>query len=262
MPGRSWRPDDVEGWVEQQELRDEVRNRLRSVLVSTHEVEDYLQRALDNAAELLGVEGSYTLSTVLYGNPWTVATTDRAAWEADQIEFDADDGPCVQVLGEGTVLGGIDLRTEQRWPAWSAVAELLGFTSAAALGTEVEPGHRLVLNAYSAGDAFLEESAVDRTQLFVDELGFTLPIALRVAEQSTELVQLQQALASRSTIDQALGVLMGQNRCTRDEAFGILRRASQNRNIKLRDVAAALVERATGHPVAPPPRFRPAAPAR
>jgi ANTAR domain-containing protein len=248
--------------VEQQELRDEVRTRLRSVLTSTHEVEDYLQRALEDAAELLDLEASYTLSTVLYENPYTVATTDRAAWEADQIEFDADDGPCVEVLGEGTVHPGIDLRTERRWPAWSAVAELLGFTTAVALGTELEPGQRLVLNGYSTSEAFLDESATARTQLFLDELGFTLPIALRVAEQSTELAQLQQALASRSTIDQALGILMAQNRCSRDEAFGILRRASQNRNIKLRDVASALIERATGHPVAPPPRFRPAAPTR
>jgi AmiR/NasT family two-component response regulator len=67
---------------------------------------------------------------------------------------------------------------------------------------------------------------------------------------------LQQALASRSTIDQALGVLMAQNHCTRDEAFGILRRASQNRNVKLRDVAAAVIHRFTGHPAEPPPPFR------
>lgn len=248
--------------MEQQELSTEVRTRLRSVLTSTHEVEDYLQRALEDAGELLDLEASYTLSTVLYDNPYTVATTDRSAWEADQVEFDADDGPCVEALGEGTEHGGIDLRTERRWPAWSAVAGLLGFTTALALGTELEPGQRLVLNGYSTDEAFLDDAVRARVQLFLDELAFTLPIALRVAEQSTELAQLQQALASRSTIDQALGILMAQNRCSRDEAFGILRRASQNRNIKLRDVASALIQRATGHPVASPPRFRPSAPPR
>jgi AmiR/NasT family two-component response regulator len=41
-------------------------------------------------------------------------------------------------------------------------------------------------------------------------------------------------------IDQALGVVMGQNRCTADEAFDILRTISQNRNGKLRDVAAEI----------------------
>ena len=41
-----------------------------------------------------------------------------------------------------------------------------------------------------------------------------------------------------------------------DEAFGILRRASQNRNVKLRDVAAAVIARFTGHEPATAPAFR------
>ena len=62
-------------------------------------------------------------------------------------------------------------------------------------------------------------------------------------------------MASRSTIDQALGVIMGQNRITRDEAFAILRAASQHRNVKLREVAALLIENLTGHEAAEPPHF-------
>lgn len=164
------------------------------------------------------------------------------------------------MLTKGAVFDGIDLRTERRWPAWAAVANLLGFASAAALGAEVEPGQRLVLNAYSRDEVFLDDAARDRAQQFVDELAFTLPIAVRLARHSTEVAHLQQALVSRPIIDQALGVLMGQNRCSRDEAFGILRRASQNRNVKLRDVAAAVIDRYTGHPASPPPTFQRHAP--
>jgi len=64
--------------------------------------------------------------------------------------------------------------------------------------------------------------------------------------------QLEQALANRSTIYQALGVMMSQNRCSRDAAMGILRRASQDRNIKLREVAATIIERFTDHPASDP----------
>ena len=238
-------------------LRDTVRTHLRPVLSSAGGVEEYLQAAVESVADLIGVGASYTLSTILYDSPYTVATTDRDGWEADQVEFDAADGPCFEVLTKDAAFDGIDLRTERRWPAWAAVADLLGFTSAAAVGAEVEPGQRLVLNGYSTGDAFLDQAAVDRAQQFIDELAYTIPLALRLAQQATEVSQLQQALASRSTIDQALGVLMAQNRCTRDEAFGILRRASQHRNTKLRDVAAAIIHRYTGHPAEPPPPFRP-----
>lgn len=235
---------------------DAVRTQLRSVLIGAEDVERYLQAAVGLIGELISVEGSFTLSTVVYDSPITVASTDREAWQADQVEFDAADGPCLETLLHGHAFDGIDLSTESRWPAWSAVATVLGFTSAAAAGAELATGQRIVLNAYCTDDALLEPGAVDRARQVVAELAFTIPIALRLAEQASEVTQLQQALVSRSTIDQALGVMMSQNRCSRDEAFGILRRASQARNVKLRDVAAAVVTRYTGHPVAPPPTFR------
>ena len=61
--------------------------------------------------------------------------------------------------------------------------------------------------------------------------------------------------ASRAVIDQALGILMGQNRCPAAEAFDILRTASQNRNVKLRDVAVQIVTAVSGQPPADEPRF-------
>lgn len=234
-----------------------VRTRLRSSLATAGGVEEYLQSAVEHAGELTGLKGSYTLSTTLGGSLLTVASTDRDAWEADQVEFDVEDGPCVELLRYGTAHGGIDLSVERRWPAWSAVAGLLGFGSAAAVGAELdEGGQRLVLNCYSVDDTLLGEGALDRAQQFVEQVVFTIPLALELARQSTEVAHLQEALASRSTIDQALGVLMAQNQCTRDEAFGVLRRASQNRNVKLREVAAAIIHRFTGHPAAEPPAFR------
>ena len=241
-------------------LSEMMRTQLRSALSSADGVETYLQAAVECVPELIGLDASFTLSTVLADHPYTVATTDRDGWEADQIEFDAADGPCYDVLFTDATYAGIDVRIERRWPAWAAVADLLGFVSATAVGAEVEPGQKLVLNGYSVDEAFLDQAAVHAAQQFVDELAFTLPLALRFTEQSAEISQLQEALASRSTIDQALGVLMAQNRCSRDQAFGILRRASQNRNIKLRDVAAAIIHRFTGHHPEPPPPFRRATP--
>ena len=66
---------------------------------------------------------------------------------------------------------------------------------------------------------------------------------------------LQAALASRAVIDQAVGIIMGQNRCTVDEAFEVLRSISQNRNVKLRDIAADMVTAVSGQPPTDKPRF-------
>jgi AmiR/NasT family two-component response regulator len=61
----------------------------------------------------------------------------------------------------------------------------------------------------------------------------------RVAEH------LQKALESRGVIDQAKGIVMGERRCSADDAFTVLVQLSQTSNRKLRDVAQALVDSAT-----------------
>ena len=246
-------------------LRDAVWQELDRSLKSTETVQEYLQAVVQRTGELLGVDGSYSISVILYDHPLTLATTDRLAWEADQVEFDTEDGPCIEAMRTGALTTEVDLKTETRWPAWATVASLLGFRSAAGIPSAVAPDSWLALNLYSKEEDAFDGEVIRRAQEFLGEIARTLPVALRLTEQNRLLAQLQDALASRATIDQALGVLMAQNRCTRDEAFGILRRASQNRNVKLRDVAAAVISRFTGHEAEAAPAFRndgPADPAR
>ncbi len=56
--------------------------------------------------------------------------------------------------------------------------------------------------------------------------------------------QLEQAMVSRAGIEQAKGVLMAQSGVSSDEAFELLKRASQRENRKLREVAEEIVKRA------------------
>ena len=236
-------------------FRHQVWTRLERSLARTTTVQEYLQDAVMETGPLARVEGSFSLSILLYGNLLTVATTDRLAWDADQVEFDTEGGPCVEALRNGTDTGLIDLRVEARWPAWTAVSTMLGFHAAAGIPAEMTPGQRIALNLYTADPDGLAGDHLRRARLFAEEVARTVPTALRLTEQAQMTEHLQEALANRSTIDQALGVLMAQNRCSRDVAFGILRRASQHRNLKLREVAAAVIERFTGHPAAEPPPF-------
>lgn len=74
----------------------------------------------------------------------------------------------------------------------------------------------------------------------------------RISDAQEFADQMQTAMRSRSVIDQALGIIMGQRHCTADEAFNILRSASQHRNVRLRDVCAQLVASGTGRPPADP----------
>jgi ANTAR domain len=90
---------------------------------------------------------------------------------------------------------------------------------------------------------------------FAGEASRALELAVRLAERSEMSAHLQAALASRAVIDQAVGIIMGQNRCIPDEAFEVLRTASQNRNVKLRDIATEIVTSVSGQRPTDKPRF-------
>ena len=64
--------------------------------------------------------------------------------------------------------------------------------------------------------------------------------------------QLEQAMQSRSVIDHAIGIIMAESRCDASQAFAILNRASNNRNIKLRDLATEIVTQVGGRPPSHP----------
>jgi anti-anti-sigma factor len=85
-------------------------------------------------------------------------------------------------------------------------------------------------------------------------------VALERAEQlrqlQEEVDQLRQAIASRPVIDQARGILMATQACTSEEAWTILRQASQLSNTKLRAVAAAVTASIGTDAPAPPEEVR------
>jgi AmiR/NasT family two-component response regulator len=88
---------------------------------------------------------------------------------------------------------------------------------------------------------------------FADNASVAVGIAARIASHAVLTDQLRNALASRAAIDQAIGVIMAEQRCSTGETFAILRTAPQNRNIKLRQIAVDIVTSITGNPPQPPP---------
>ncbi|MFF5158182.1 ANTAR domain-containing protein [Streptomyces sp. NPDC000348] len=73
----------------------------------------------------------------------------------------------------------------------------------------------------------------------------------RLERLENEVGQLRQALASRAVIDQAIGIVQAERRCAPDDAFQILVGISQRTNVKLREIAAALVRQAAAADSAP-----------
>jgi hypothetical protein len=241
--------------VEDLALRHAAAVDLQASLLSTHTVEAFLQRVIDRAAAHIAPEVACTLTLFRQGRFLTVASSDEQATRADQVEYDTDSGPCVEAARNGIECIIPDLRSESRWPVWAAVSLRQGSLSAAGIPADAGDGAQLALNLYSHHERAFGEVELRRARLYVDEAARALRLCLLLAERTVLTQDLTTAMTSRSTIDQALGVIMGQNRISRDEAFAILRTASQSRNIKLREVAATLIESLTGHPAGEPVTF-------
>ena len=102
------------------------------------------------------------------------------------------------------------------------------------------------LNIYSTESDAFDDATVEVASTFAAYAGVALANVHLYTAQGQVAEQLQTAMRSRAVIEQAKGVLMGQRRCTSQEAFDVLVALSQRTNRKLRDVAQAVVDEATG----------------
>lgn len=93
--------------------------------------------------------------------------------------------------------------------------------------------------------AFSGEDAAEAHR-FAADASRALVLALRISQLRESRQDLSAAMQSRTIIDMAIGAIMAQNRCGRDAAFKILRNTSNNRNLKIRDVAAGVVASIAG----------------
>ena len=93
------------------------------------------------------------------------------------------------------------------------------------------------LNMYASRTHAFEESDDDFVLLYGFQAAQAFGLVRAQQQAALHAEQLQQALASRDVIGQAKGIIMERERVTADQAFEILRKASQHRNVKLREVA-------------------------
>ena len=171
----------------------------------------------------------------------TVSATGPLARRADERQYEVDEGPCLQALRTGVVVRVDDMATEQRWGRFPALAVEIGVRSSLSLPLVVEDRPRGALNLYATEPAAFGPDDEATAAHWAQRAAEALRVALRIADGDDRADQLLGGLDTRAVIGQATGLLMAQERCTAEQAFTLLRLASQRRNVKLRDVASSLV---------------------
>lgn len=167
----------------------------------------------------------------------TPAASDDVPVQVDAIQYETDEGPCLEAIREHETFRTGDLASEARWPEFSRrAAGETGVASMLSFRLFAETETMGALNLYSKQRGAFDDEAVAVGSVFATHAA----VALAAAQRDE---QMQKALQSRDVIGQAKGILMAQQDVSADEAFDILRRASQRMNIKVRELAERVASR-------------------
>jgi GAF domain-containing protein len=222
---------------------------LQNALLKADSVEQFLHELALLSTRLVADGLSCGMTLRQRGRPpATAACTDPLASRADEIQYQTGDGPCLHAIRRAEVVRIDDLATFGRWPRFSRQAVKLGIRSCLALPLFDDSEPAGALNLYARRQAAFGPAETTRAERFARNASGALTLALRMASCNDLNDQLRSSIVSRAVIDQALGVIMATERCPRDKAFALLRTASQNTNVKLRDLAATIVTSVSGEP--------------
>lgn len=244
---------------DRQELRAEVIGPARAeasdaiaslleVVLSDRSLEAHLVQIAGMAADLHPAITGCGVAVRRGGRIRTVAASHPLAAEVDEVQFAAHEGPSLDAFATGHVVGVDDHATDRRWPRYGRHAVAHAVRSSLSVPLQAAGSTIAVLNAYAGRPDVFTGAVRDAVLRFAGQAEGLVAVTLRSTEQSDELGQIQTAMDARSVIDQALGVLMAQQRCSADEAFALLRTASQSRNRKMSDLAVDIVTSVSGGP--------------
>jgi GAF domain-containing protein len=164
----------------------------------------------------------------------TPACTDDAVAKADELQYELQEGPCLDAIRADELYVVHDLATDDRWPHWGPQAASLGFASIVSVRLSTPHGVVGALNLYSGLTRAYDDDAVQVAYVYASH-------AANALWATQEVEGLRTAMRSRHLIGMAQGVLMERHGLDEDAAFEVLRRYSQIHNVKLREVAAQVL---------------------
>ena len=191
-----------------------------------------------------GVPGAESTSiTLVRGDrAYTAAHFGEMSLAADELQYQEDAGPCLDAGRGGVVLRVDDMREEQRWPRYVTRVLDTGVRSSLSVPLPYQGSTVGALNIYSGQPrAFATAESLAAGMQVAEAIAVAVGNADAHAQLADHARNMRMAMESRAVIEQAKGVLMAQRHVDAEQAFEILREASQRYNRKLRDIAVGIV---------------------
>ncbi len=228
---------------------DPVRDSLATLsrfFVGDQTMKDTLQRVIELAAVAVPPARYTGISMIVDDRVVTSVFNDEEVLEIDEAQYRAGTGPCIDAFRRGEVYVITSTERDDRWPEFCRTARDHGVRSTLSLPLVVGDDSVGALNFYSQQEDGFSKDDQENGETFALQAAVVLANAQAYWDARTLSEHLNEAMRSRATIEQAKGILMAQSNVGADEAFDLLRSASQRENRKLRDVAQGLVDRYGG----------------
>ena len=196
-----------------------------------------------------GIPGAESTSiTLIRGDEaFTAAYAGKMSLAADELQYERGHGPCMDAGRGNVVLRVDDMTTETRWPDYTTRVLDVGVRSSLSLPLPYQGSAIGALNVYSSRPgAFAGEDAMTAGVEVAEAVAVAVANADAHAQVVDQAHNMRRAMESRAVIEQAKGVLMAQRGIDAQQAFDMLREASQRYNRKLRDIAAGITASTQG----------------
>jgi GAF domain-containing protein len=205
------------------------------LLVEEQDVEKTLDRICLLAVQTIDDCETAGISIATAGRVTSRARTDDVPRVVDTIQSETQEGPCVDAIREHEVFITGSLSREERWPHFAHRAhEATGVESILSLRLFADGDTMGALNLYSTHPGAFDDQDVALGSVFAAHAAVALAAAHRRAN-------LETMAGTRDVIGMAKGIIMARQNVSEDEAFDVLRRASQRMNVKLRELAVRVV---------------------
>ena len=226
----------------------EVLVEVADTLVDEFDLIEFLHMVTTRTSELVGAEAAGILLADHHGRLQLMASTDERTKMLELFQVQAEEGPCQDSFTQGKVVQAADLSKIDRWPKFAPRATAAGFNSVHAFPLRLRRQVIGALNLFSGTTGHMAESDLRIVQALADiaTIGLLQERAIRRGELVTE--QLQGALNSRVSIEQAKGALAQIHGISPDDAFELMRSYSRSHRRHLSEVAAQVTAEPSGVP--------------
>ncbi|MEU0387180.1 GAF and ANTAR domain-containing protein [Streptomyces chartreusis] len=226
-------------------MSSETSDTLDQAMVRSSGLDTLLRDLTDRAVQEVPGAAACSITVSRGGRLLTLAGSDGLPNGLDQRQYENGSGPCVDAAVTGVEQYAPDLAAESRWPAYTRYALSAGVHCVLAVPVAVEGETGAAINLYGVRPGVLDQGR-DAARAFAARAEDAIDVALRIEHRRQSAADVRTALLSRSVIDQAIGILMARERIDARDALERLRRASQHRNVKLRDLCDQLVAKVSG----------------